>query len=96
VRGERYLRTVQAIVASAVVELFAKAVADTKDVVWGDCYVAAVIETMEITAEQEAVIHPMFAAASVRLYVGSLQDRCRMLVSDCAGTVIGVPNRQTE
>jgi hypothetical protein len=82
--GDPYLGTIEAIVASTVLELVAEAVADTRDVVWIDRYIAAVVEAVQIASKQEAVGAPMFAALCVRPDVGGLQDWVRMLVGNSA------------
>jgi len=95
-RGDRYLRTVQAVVATAIFELFPKAVPDSEDVIRSHGHVATVIKTMQIAAKQETVIYAMFATARIGHYVGSLQDRCRMLMCDGARTFICISNREAE
>lgn len=73
-------RSTQRIVSATVSVFFARTFANAKHIVGSDGDIASVIEPMEISPKEQAIVHSMLAAAAVRHDVGGVEDRTRVLL----------------
>jgi len=86
----------KAVVALAVIVFISKAITDREDVVRRHSDIAEVVQSMKITAKQEAIADPVLATLAIWFDMDSLECWHGMLVCDRAGPFIRVPYGQTE
>jgi len=81
---------VEWIIRPAVFELFLESPTYLYAIFGSDRYIASVKETMEIAPQKQTVAHGMRTVLVERLDVGRFEGRQRMLLSNCAGPLIGI------
>jgi hypothetical protein len=95
-RGKLEWLPAQAVIRAAVVEVELEALADYQALVFIDRDVATIEESMEIGAQRDAIAGAVRPAVSERPDVGGIQDRQRVLLRHCTGTIIRVENLHPE
>src|SRR5660398_216113 len=92
----RNRRVVELIVTAPVIEILPQTPSNPKQVVGCNRHIPAIVQTVQITPGEQAVVHPMLSPTTIRYDVRCIQDRSRVLPRNRAGTVIRISNGQGE